>query len=111
METSGRAYLLPLELCSLESAARHHPNSTVYFLVVSSHLDSELRLARLSTELHNIKVRHLSLDNIFAPPSPLAQLWRSGAVSASKWPVKSVNVEILSGEMLTISQKDHLQSI
>ena len=90
VETSGRPYLLPLELCALESAARHHPNTTVYFLLVSSHLDSELRLARLSTALLNIKVRHLSLDNIFAPPSPLAQLWRSGAVSASKWPVRSV---------------------
>ena len=107
METSGRAYLSPLELCSLESAARHHLNSTVYFLLVSSHLDSAARVANLSSALHNIKVRHLSLDNIFAPPSPLAQLWRSGAVSASKWPVRSVNVEILPGEMLTISQKDH----
>ena len=101
VETSGRTHLLPLELCSLESAARHHPNTSVTFLLVSPHLETEVRLARLSSALSNIKVRHLSLDNIFAPPSPLAPLWRSGAVSASKWPVRSVRP--LELKMLTIS--------
>ena len=49
--------LSPLELCSLESVARHHPNTSVYFLLVTSHLDSQARLRELSRALDNIKVR------------------------------------------------------
>ena len=106
VETS-KTYLGPLELCSLESAALHHPNTTVYLLLVSPLLDSQERVHHLARSLTNIKVgrviglmnilywkvRHISLPEIFSPPSPLSQLWRSGAVSSSKWPARLFNTQ------------------
>ena len=56
METS-KTYLSPLELCSLESAALHHPNHTVFLLLVSHQLDSQARVSQLTRSLGNIKVR------------------------------------------------------
>ena len=42
------------------------------------------------------QVRHISLDSTFSPPSPLTQLWRSGAVWGSKWPARDSHVLITS---------------
>ena len=65
MVETSKTYLGPLELCSLESAALHHPNTTVYLLLVSPLLDSQERVHHLARSLTNIKVgRMIGLMNI-----------------------------------------------
>ena len=89
VETSGRSQLTPREMCSVESAALHHPQSTIYLLLTSPILNSTL-LMEMMTKYSNIQPRYLDLDTMFAG-SPLSQLWLSGQVHRSRWPVSHLS--------------------
>ena len=89
VETSGRADLTPRELCAVESAALHHPQDTVYLLLTYPTLNSTL-IMELMTRYRNIQTRYLDLDTLFTS-SPLSELWMSGQVHSSYWPVSHLS--------------------
>ena len=89
VETSGRGELTPRELCAVESAAFHHPNITVYMLFTSP-LINRNQVKEMMSMYSNLQPRYLNLDSLFSG-SPLAQLWLSGQVHSSKWPVSHLS--------------------
>ena len=89
VETSGRADLTHRELCAVESAALHHPQDTVYLLLTYPTLNSTL-IMELMTRYRNIQTRYLDLDTLFTS-SPLSELWMSGQVHSSYWPVSHLS--------------------
>ena len=90
VETSGRDHLEPLELCSLESAALHNPNSTVHILLTNPVQDLKGSLLKLMKIYPNIVAQFVDLDTLVLS-SPLAQLWQSGQVHASPHPVSHLS--------------------
>ena len=90
IETSGRNHLEPLELCSLESAALHNPNKSVHFLLTDPVQEPEGYLSKLMEIYPNIIAQFLNLDTLLLS-SPLAELWRSGKVHASPYPVSHLS--------------------
>ena len=71
-------------MCTLESAALHHPNTTIYLLLTSPYLNSQEAM-EMMTMHKNIQIRYLDLDTLFSY-SPLSHLWLSGQVHKSNWP-------------------------
>ena len=96
VETSGRSHLTPLEICSVESAALHHPNTTIYLLLTFPYMNSP-KLMEIMTMHSNIQPRYLDLDTIFSN-SPLSKLWFSGQVHSSSWPVSHLSDLIRYGD-------------
>ena len=78
------AQVSPLQLCGLESIARHHPASTLTLLALAP---ASALVSALQARHPNLRVQQLSLPALFPPASPLHQLWASGRVAASRWPV------------------------
>ena len=90
LETSGRDHLEPLELCSLESAALHNPNSSLHILLTYPIQNPRGRLQQLMELYPNIVAQFVDLDTLMLT-SPLAQLWQSGEVHASPHPVSHLS--------------------
>ena len=89
VEASGRSERTPCEMCAVESAALHHPNTTVYLLLTSPYLNSK-QIMEMMTMYTNIQPRYLNLDTLFSS-SPLSHLWESGQVHNSNWPVSHLS--------------------
>ena len=90
LETSGRNHLEPLELCSLESAALHNPNSSVHMLLTNPVQNPKGNLLHLMEIYPNIVAQFIDLDTLMLS-SPLADLWLSGEVHASPHPVSHLS--------------------
>ena len=78
LETSGRSRLTPKELCTIESAALHHPNHTIYVLMTSPTVDWPIAL----NAYKNVIFKRVSVDR-FIESSPLKDLWTSECVQKS----------------------------
>ena len=89
VETSG-GDLGALELCCLESVARHHPNTTVYLVLTSPVVAPASPLLPLVAAYPSVRPTYLDLDTLLGS-SPLAELWRSGGVHASSYPVSHLS--------------------
>lgn len=79
--------LTPLQLCGLESVAKHHSNASIYMGFVSPSISISPRVEALVEKYENIKLRYISLDDLFSLESPLHELWLSGKVQESHWSV------------------------
>ena len=90
IETSGRSNLNPRELCTVESAALHHYDSTVYIGFTSPWKDKDVLLEQLLSNYSNIQPRYLDLDTLFSTSS-LSSLWFSGKIHSSYWPVSHLS--------------------
>ena len=90
LESSGRDHLQPLELCSLESAALHNPNSSVHMLLTYPIQEAKGRLLQLMDIYPNIVAQFVDLDTLMLA-SPLADLWQSGQVHTSPHPVSHLS--------------------
>ena len=76
-------------MCTLKSAALHHPNTAIYLLLTSPYLNSQ-QVMEMMTMHKNIKLRYQDLDTLFSS-SQLSQLWKSGKVHKSNWPVSHLS--------------------
>ena len=85
LETSGRTDLPALDLCSVESALLHHPNTSLHLLLTSPLLPTTASLHLLLRTYPTLVVQYLDLDSVFSG-SPLSALWASGALHASSHP-------------------------
>ena len=79
--------LTPLQLCGLESVAKYHSNTSIYMGFVSPSICNSRRVVALVEKYDNIKLRYISLDDLFSSESPLHDLWSSGKVQESHWSV------------------------
>ncbi len=62
-ETSGRSFLTAREVCSVESAARHHPNNSINVVMTSPSVDLEGVLREVMREHPNIIFRHVDFES------------------------------------------------
>ena len=79
--------LPPLQLCGLESVAKYHSNTSIYMGFVYPSISISPRVEALVEKYENIKLRYISLDDLFSLESPLHELWLSGKVQESHWSV------------------------
>ena len=63
-ETSGRPYLTARELCSVESAAKHHVNNTIHVVMASPHVEWSGPLKDVSKEYPNVFFRHVDFESL-----------------------------------------------
>ena len=91
VETSQSRVLTPLQLCGLESIAKNNPDNTVVFGFIEKSIYKSDRLEILVQNYENIKLRNIDLETLFSPDSPLRDLWMTGAVNGSRWPVSHLS--------------------
>jgi len=80
-------YFSPLELCAMESVAKHHSDTRVIMALVSKFVAKSDRIEKLLECYPNLELRHVQLDTLFSVSSPLHLLWTSGRVKNSMWPI------------------------
>lgn len=82
IESSGRLTLLSKQLCVIESAAKHNPNTTIYVLVISPILqDNELQT--VGSKYKNIQVKHVHIQSLLFG-TPIESLWTRNLIQKSK---------------------------
>ena len=90
VETSGKSELGKVELCALESTAKHHPNQSVNFILTSSTLHWTNVIANLTKTYGNIHFKHVNVE-AFLRDSPLESLWTVGKIQSSKYRVSHLS--------------------
>ena len=83
LETSGRLKLTLKQLCVMESAAKHNPNTTIYLLVVSPILQDD-QLQTFQSEYKNIQVKHIHIPSLIHG-TPIESLWNRNVIQKSKF--------------------------
>lgn len=90
IETSKTGLFKPRQICAVESTAKIHPNSDVYFLVVQPpgdiNLDLNYALQLALRHYKNIQVLSLELTSLFNN-SPLQEWYASGVLNKSSYPL------------------------
>ncbi|CAG0923426.1 unnamed protein product [Notodromas monacha] len=84
METSGRQLLSAKQLCSVESAARHHPSKTLVLLVTANAIVYPTLITLLLNKHENIIVRKIDVGR-FLSTSPLKQMDIENTLKKSKY--------------------------
>ncbi len=84
VETSGRSVFDVKELCAIESVAKHHPKSAVYFLTTSPTVSYRGAIVDMLAQYPNINVKYLNFE-AFLMGTPLEAIWRDGRLEGSKY--------------------------
>ncbi|XP_040580255.1 lactosylceramide 4-alpha-galactosyltransferase [Lepeophtheirus salmonis] len=90
LETSGRNYLNPKELCALESAAKNNPNRQIYYLLTNIELKVYPALNSLLDTYFNINVVGIELSSFFLR-TPMEYLWFHNKIQNSKHKVSHLS--------------------
>ena len=83
IESSGRIILTLKQLCVIESAAKHNPNTTIYLLMTSPVLQDN-QLQTIQSEYKNILVKHIHIPSLIHG-TPLEPLWNKKTIQESKF--------------------------
>jgi lactosylceramide 4-alpha-galactosyltransferase len=90
IETSCSGKVNLRQACSVESAARLHPESDVHLLLLSpptdTRVDQSTALKRLTDNYPNVVVAYFNLQDYFKD-SPLEEWFKSGVLKTSQYPV------------------------
>ncbi|XP_064120791.1 lactosylceramide 4-alpha-galactosyltransferase-like [Macrobrachium nipponense] len=90
LEGYGSSWLKPRVLCSVESAARAHPDIPVTLLMTSRNVSDTALLQALKTEFPNLQLLHLEVDHLFRD-SILEYWYKERMWEHSYWPKSHFN--------------------
>ena len=83
IETSGRMQLTLRQLCVIESAAKYHPNNSVYVLMTSPKMQDR-NFEVIQKDYKNLFAKYIHIPSLIQD-SPLEQLWKQNDIQNSKY--------------------------